>query len=212
MSVWNCLYDCFVLFSTFELSSQLSDTTVTNANSQRGSSASTDIQTVPATVDKSTQTESTLPGQDSGQDSGQDRVPLHGRVQSLQLEDALVEGPSVSEGNRAKLHRVPGMEEEDEEPEEDEGGGRGEQEKELTWASSVEEPIQPTTIRGLQREDLQDGSCSPEEPGSASASFKSSDQNLSSRSGPLSPIHEKEKALCVILPHCRVLYNLIIFP
>uniref|UniRef100_A0AAX7T4T3 EMAP like 3 n=1 Tax=Astatotilapia calliptera TaxID=8154 RepID=A0AAX7T4T3_ASTCA len=59
----NCLYDCFVLFSTFELSSQLSDTTVTNANSQRGSSASTDIQTVPATVDKSTQTESTPSGQ-----------------------------------------------------------------------------------------------------------------------------------------------------
>lgn len=200
----NCLYDCFVLFSTFELSSQLSDTTVTNANSQRGSSASTDIQTVPATVDKSTQTESTP----SGQDSAQDRVPLHGRVQSLQLEDALVEGPSVSEGNRAKLHRVPGMEEEDEEPEEDEGGGRGEQEKDLTWASSVEEPIQPTTIRGLQREDLLDGSCSPEDPGSASASFKSSDQNLSCRSGPLSPIHEREKALCVVLPHCRVLYNL----
>uniref|UniRef100_A0AAX7SJ86 HELP domain-containing protein n=1 Tax=Astatotilapia calliptera TaxID=8154 RepID=A0AAX7SJ86_ASTCA len=171
--------------------SQLSDTTVTNANSQRGSSASTDIQTVPATVDKSTQTESTP----SGQDSAQDRVPLHGRVQSLQLEDALVEGPSVSEGNRAKLHRVPGMEEEDEEPEEDEGGGRGEQEKDLTWASSVEEPIQPTTIRGLQREDLLDGSCSPEDPGSASASFKSSDQNLSCRSGPLSPIHEREKAL-----------------
>lgn len=171
--------------------SQLSDTTVTNANSQRGSSASTDIQTIPATLDKSTQTESTL----SGQDSGQDRVPLHRRVQSLQLEDALVEGPSVSEGNRAKLHRVPGMEEEDEEPEEDEGGGRGEQEKELSWASSVEEPIQPTTVRGLQREDLLDGSCSPEEPGSTSASFKSSDQNLSSRSGPLSPIQEGEKAL-----------------
>uniref|UniRef100_A0AAQ5ZYQ5 HELP domain-containing protein n=1 Tax=Amphiprion ocellaris TaxID=80972 RepID=A0AAQ5ZYQ5_AMPOC len=32
--------------------------------------------------------------------------------------------------------------------------------KELAWTSLVEEPIQPTTIRGLQREDFQDGSCS----------------------------------------------------
>uniref|UniRef100_A0A671X5Q0 EMAP like 3 n=1 Tax=Sparus aurata TaxID=8175 RepID=A0A671X5Q0_SPAAU len=58
-----------------------------------------------------------------------------------------------------------------------------EQEKELSWMSSVEEPIQPTTIRGLQREDFQDGSCSPEEPGSGSASVRTSEQNLISRSG-----------------------------
>lgn len=198
----NCLCDCFV-FSTFELSSQLSETVVTNANGQVGSSASVELQIPPATLDRSTQTEFTSPDQDAEQD----RVPLHRRVQSLHLEDALLGGehPPEPEEVRAKLHRVPGMEEEDEEPEEDEGGGRGEHEKELTWMSSVEEPIQPTTIRGLQREDFLDGSCSPEEPGSAS--FRSSDQNLSSRSGPLSPIHEGQKPLCVTLPHC-----LIIFP
>uniref|UniRef100_A0A8C4H7K4 EMAP like 3 n=1 Tax=Dicentrarchus labrax TaxID=13489 RepID=A0A8C4H7K4_DICLA len=66
------------------------------------------------------------------------------------------------------------------------------------WMSSVEEPIQPTTIRGLQREDFQDRSCSPEELGSGTTSVRTSDQNLSSRAGPLSPIQEGEKKpLCV---------------
>lgn len=150
----------------------------------------------PAMLDSSTQTEPTL----AGQDTGQDRVPIPSRAPSLNLEDALPLGEPVVEGPRAKLHRVPGLEEEDDEQEEDEEGG-GEQEKELSWTSSVEEPIQPTTIRGLQREDFQDGSCSPEEPGSASASVRTSDQNLSPRSGPLSPIQEGEKKpLCVISP------------
>ncbi|XP_030579061.1 echinoderm microtubule-associated protein-like 3 isoform X1 [Archocentrus centrarchus] len=166
--------------------SQLSDT-----NGQVGSSASVELQIRPATLDRSTQTESTL----LDRDAEQDRVPLHRRVQSLSLEDALLEGeqPPEPEGIRAKLHRAPGMEEEEEELEEDEGGRRGEHEKDLTWVSSVEEPIQPTTIRGLQSEDFLDGSCSPEEPGSAS--FRSSDQNPSPRSGPLSPIHEGQKPL-----------------
>uniref|UniRef100_A0A8D3A4V7 EMAP like 3 n=1 Tax=Scophthalmus maximus TaxID=52904 RepID=A0A8D3A4V7_SCOMX len=99
-------------------------------------------------------------------------------VQSLNLEDALPPGQHVA-GTRAKLHRTPGMEEEDEEQEEDEEGG--EQEKELSRTSSLEEPIQPTTIRGIQREDYQDGSCSPEEVGSASASVRTSDHNPRSR-------------------------------
>lgn len=149
----------------------------------------------PTTTDRSTQTEPTLPGQDTGHD----RVLLHRRVQSLQLEDALPPGQPVVEGTRGKLHRVPGLEEEDEEQEEDEEGV--EQEKDLSWMSSVEEPIQPTTIRGLQREDFQDGSCSPEEPGPGSPSVRSIDQNLSSRSGPLTTIQEGEKKpLCVFPP------------
>uniref|UniRef100_A0AAQ5X1U1 HELP domain-containing protein n=1 Tax=Amphiprion ocellaris TaxID=80972 RepID=A0AAQ5X1U1_AMPOC len=167
--------------------SQLSESTATNAN---GHIVSMDHQTKPATLDRSTQTEPTL----SVQDAGQDRLTLSRRVQSLHLEDALFPSEPLPEGTRAKLHRVPGMEEEDEEQEEDEEGG-GEQEKELAWTSLVEEPIQPTTIRGLQREDFQDGSCSPEEPGSASVSLRTSDQNLSSRSGPLSTIQEGQKPL-----------------
>lgn len=168
---------------------------MTNANGHIESPVSVKPRPRPATLDRSTQTEPPLPGQDTGQD----RIPLPRRVQSLQLEDALPPGEPV-EGMRAKLHRVPGMEEEDEDQEEDEEGG-GEQEKELCWSSSVEEPIQPTTIRGLQREDFQDGSCSPDELGSPSASVRTPDQNLSPRSGPLSPIKEGEKKpLCVISP------------
>ncbi|KAG7495720.1 echinoderm microtubule-associated protein-like 3 isoform X1 [Solea senegalensis] len=162
-------------------SSQLSGSIVTNTNGHIGSPASTKPR--PVSVDRSTQTESVL----QGGDAGQDKVPLHCRVQSLNLEDALPPGHPV-EATRAKLHRVPGMEEEDEE-EDDEVGG--EQEKELSWTSSVEEPIQPTTIRGLQREESHDGNCSPEEVvGSSSASLRASDQNLNSRCGPLSPIQE----------------------
>uniref|UniRef100_A0A7N8X077 EMAP like 3 n=1 Tax=Mastacembelus armatus TaxID=205130 RepID=A0A7N8X077_9TELE len=105
---------------------------------------------------------------------GQDRVPLPRRVQSLHLEDALLSGQSV-QGIRAKLYRIPGMEEEEQEEDEE---GRGEQEKDLGWTPSVEEPIQPTTIRSLQKEDFQDRSCSPEETCAALASVRTSDQNL----------------------------------
>uniref|UniRef100_A0AAQ4PNQ5 EMAP like 3 n=1 Tax=Gasterosteus aculeatus aculeatus TaxID=481459 RepID=A0AAQ4PNQ5_GASAC len=45
----------------------------------------------------------------------------------------------------------------------------------------------------LQRDDCQDRSCSPEELASPSTSVRTSDSNLSSRSGPLSPIQEGEK-------------------
>ncbi|KAK5848692.1 hypothetical protein PBY51_006285 [Eleginops maclovinus] len=164
--------------------SQLSDSVVTKSNGHIGSPVSMKQRPIAETLDRSTQTENPLPGQDSSQD----RVPLHRRVQSLQLEDALPPGQPVVEGTRAKLHRVPGLEEEDEEQEEDEEGG------ELSWTSSVEEPIITTTIRGLQREDFQDGSCSPEELGSPSASLRASEQNLSApRSGPLTAILEGEK-------------------
>lgn len=164
---------------------------MTNANGHIRNPVS--VEPRPVTLDRSTQTEPTFPGQDADQD----RVPPPRRAQSLHLEDALPSGQPVEE-TRAKLHRVPGMEEEDEEDEE--GGGK--QEKEMNWTSSVEEPIQPTAIRGLQNEIFQDRSCSPDELGSASPSVKTSDQNLSSRNGPLSPIQEGEKtALCVILPH-----------
>ncbi|XP_074480612.1 echinoderm microtubule-associated protein-like 2 isoform X1 [Sebastes fasciatus] len=168
--------------------SQLSDSIVTNTNGHTGSPVSMMPRPRPATLDRSTQTEPTLPGKDTGQE----RIPLPRRVQSLQLEDALLPGEHVAEGTRGKLHRVPGLEEEDEE--EDEEGG-GEQGKVLSRTSSVEEPIQPTTIRGLQREDFRDGSgsCSPEELGSPSASVPS----LSLRSGPLTAILEGEKKLLV---------------
>ncbi|XP_069374524.1 echinoderm microtubule-associated protein-like 3 isoform X1 [Paralichthys olivaceus] len=166
--------------------SQLSDSIVTNANGHIGSLKSTEPR--PVTLDRSTQTDPIF----RGQDAVQDMISLSRCVQSLNLEDALPPGQPV-EGTRAKLHRVPGMEEEDDEQDEDEEAG-GEQEKELSWTSSVEEPIQPTTIRGIQREDFQDGSCSPEEVASASPSVRTSDQNHSSRCGPLAPIQEGQKA------------------
>lgn len=163
---------------------------MTDANGLIESPVSKELQTRPATLDRSTQTEPSL----------QDRVPLPKRIQSLHLEDALLLGNSMLEGTRAKLHRTPGMEEEDEEQEEDEGVGEQE-------TLSVEEPIQPTMIRSHQREDSQDGSCSPEETGS----FRNSDQNLSSRSGPLSSIQEGEKSLCVLFPQCCFFLNHYLF-
>ncbi|CAN9509779.1 unnamed protein product [Ophioblennius macclurei] len=171
-------------------SSQLSESVVTKANGHIGGPLSTDFKPRPATLDRFTQTEPALPGLDTGQD----RVPLHRRVLSLQLEDALPPSPSASNETHAKLHRVPGMEDEDEEPEEDEEGG-GDQEKELAWASSVEEPIQRSSVRGLQREDFQDGSYSPEEPSSASASPKNSEHIPGTRSTPLAPTLKGQKTL-----------------
>uniref|UniRef100_A0A671X581 EMAP like 3 n=1 Tax=Sparus aurata TaxID=8175 RepID=A0A671X581_SPAAU len=92
---------------------QLSDSMVTNTNGHMGGSESMKPSPRPATLDRSTQTEPTLPGLDTQQ------VPLPRRVQSLQLEDALPPGEPAAEGTRGKLHRVPGLEE-DEEQEEDE--------------------------------------------------------------------------------------------
>ncbi|XP_072231899.1 echinoderm microtubule-associated protein-like 3 isoform X1 [Leuresthes tenuis] len=169
--------------------SQLSDSIVNSANGHIRSLLSMELQTRPATQDRSTQTEMTL----LLQNAGQIQHSLSRCSQSLQLEDALPPGQPMFEGTRAKLHRVPGMEEEDEDQEEDEGGG--EHEMELTWTSSVEESIQPTMIQCLQREDFQDGNCSPDDPGSAPVSVRTSDQYVSPRSGPLSPIQEGEKIL-----------------
>ena len=175
---------------------------MTNANGHIGSLKSIEPRAGPVTLDRSTQTDPVF----RGQDAVQDVVSLSRCVKSLELEDALPPGQPV-EGTRAKLHRVPGMEEEDEEQDEDDEAG-GEQEKELSWTSSVEEPIQPTTIRGLQREDYQDGSSSPEEVASPSASVRTSDPNLGSRCGPLATIQEGQKApLCVSSLHHRHLHN-----
>lgn len=152
-----------------------------------------EIQNKPTTVDTSTQTEPTV----LLQDAEQNRVQLLVQ-QSLQLEDALC--PGVEE-TRAKLHRVSGIEEE----EQDQEGGGGDQHKEGTWTSSVEEPIEPSTIRCLQREDCQDGGSSLDDSGS----LRGSNQSLSSRSGPLPPIQEGQKTLCVSVSHCCFLPNQI---
>ncbi|XP_037530859.1 echinoderm microtubule-associated protein-like 3, partial [Nematolebias whitei] len=163
--------------------SKRADNMVNNTNGHVGGPMSMEIQNKP-TVDMSTQTEPTV----LLQDAEQNRVPLARQAQSLQLEDALC--PGVEE-TRAKLHRVPGIEEEERDQEE----GGGDQQTEGTWTSSVEEPIEPSTIRCLQREDFQDGGSFLDNSGSAPGSLRGSDPSLNSRSGPLSPIQEGHKTL-----------------
>lgn len=179
------------------MSSQLSDHTVNNANGLIRSPMSIEVQSKPTMADRSTQTEPTV----LLQDVEQNKVQLSRQAQSLQLEDAL---PPSLEETRAKLHRVPGVGEE--QYEEEDGGG--DQPKEGTWVSSVEEPIQPSTVRSLQREDFQDRSSSLDCPGSGPSSLKGSDPSLNSRSGPLSPIQEGHKTLCVSSSHWRCLANI----
>ncbi|KAM6909073.1 echinoderm microtubule-associated protein-like 3 [Xenentodon cancila] len=166
--------------------------TVNSAKSHIGYINSKDLQIKPSAMDTSTQTEAIL----LLEDAGQNKVRLSQRAHSLNLEDALPSGQSAGNGNQANLHCIPRMEEEDEDQEDEEGEGGGrEREKELSWSSSLEQPIQPTTVRCLQGEDFQGGVCSLEEPGSAPASLRSTEQNLSSRSGSLSPIQEGQKKL-----------------
>lgn len=143
----------------------------------------------PATEDRWTQTDLDF----SGPVTWQGRVPLSNEIRGLQLEDMLPTPEPVAEGTRAKLHRTPGLEVED-----DLGGE--EQEKELSWPSSIEKPIEPTTIGDLHRGDSPSGTCSPDEFGLDSASVRSSvaENPSSSRCGPLAPIQEGEiKQLCV---------------
>lgn len=165
-------------------------------NSTEGENGSNGDSTFPAlvhktpTYDRATQTDLTP----LVQDQELDRVPLAltRPVQSLSLEDALPEGMSLTEEARAKFHHVQGLELE-------------EQEKDLSWASSVEEAIHPTAIRNLQRDDLQDPNGSTESLSSApqtqilGSPAPPKDLSASLRSGPLSTILKGEKKpLCVV--------------
>lgn len=186
-----------VLISVFlNISSQLLESIVSNVNGQNVNASSVASKSLikPATADRWTQTDSDF----SGPVTWQNRLSFSTEIRGLQLEDMLPSPEPVAEGTRAKLHRTPGLEEED-----DLGGE--EQEKEQSWASSIEKPIEPTTIgdfnRGdLRRGDSQGGTCSPDESGSDLASVRSSvaENPSSSRCGPLPPIQEGEtKQLCV---------------
>lgn len=142
------------------------------------------LQADPLTEDRSTQTEPPL----SGPAQSRLTLDLSRGVRSLQLEDGLPPDTSQSgEATRAKLHREAGIDEETEEPEEDEGGGG--QDKELGWACDLEEPIQPSSIKTLQRENCLERSSSPDEQ--SPTSTRGSEQNP--RSAPLSPIQEGDK-------------------
>ncbi|RXN06069.1 echinoderm microtubule-associated -like 3 [Labeo rohita] len=136
----------------------------------------------PSTSDRSTQTEPWIPNHEA--------VPLAltRGIQSLSLEDALTESVPYADETRTKLRG------EDEDADEYERG------KDQTWSSIVEETIQPTTIRTLQQqqskgsEDSQ-GSC-PQTPTSSSPA-PPKERTSSPHGGPLSPIREGEKMLCV---------------
>uniref|UniRef100_A0A8B9KFP7 EMAP like 3 n=1 Tax=Astyanax mexicanus TaxID=7994 RepID=A0A8B9KFP7_ASTMX len=118
------------------------------------------------------------------------RTPL-APSKSLCLEDALPEGVSLMEEALNKLHQ---------ETQEEESTNEEEREKDRSWRSLVEDPIQPTTIRTLQQ---QHSKSSEESQGSAPQTPTSSspappkEPSSSPHSGPLSPIMESEKILCV---------------
>uniref|UniRef100_A0A8C7ZI82 EMAP like 3 n=1 Tax=Oryzias sinensis TaxID=183150 RepID=A0A8C7ZI82_9TELE len=118
------------------------------ANGHTGSPAAAELQSRPASRDQSTQTEP------SPQEPDQNTLPPNDK--SLDPEGGCLCGQTLPNESRAKLVRVPGLEdeEEDDEDQDDEGG---EQEKELSLTSSMEESVQSDLVRGLQREDSHDG-------------------------------------------------------
>lgn len=136
----------------------------------------------PSTSDRCTQTEPWIPNHET--------VPLAltQPVQSLSLEDALLESVPFADETPIELHR------EAEAAEEVERG------KDQPWSSIVEDAIQPTTIRTLQKqhskgsEDSQ-GSC-PQTPTSSSPA-PPKEPTFSPHGGPLSLIREGEKMMCV---------------
>uniref|UniRef100_A0AAY4AFF5 HELP domain-containing protein n=1 Tax=Denticeps clupeoides TaxID=299321 RepID=A0AAY4AFF5_9TELE len=149
---------------------------------------------VPSTHDRATQTEHP-PGSSF---SGPEKVPLAltRTVQSLSLEDALLEGSALMEETGSKP-QCQGSEVE--EREEDEGVQK---EKENLWSSSVvEEHIHPTTIRSLQQSHQDLNGLTDELPGSSSQTRGSDSPGPPREQGPspLFPIHEEEKLpLCVL--------------
>ncbi|XP_005172258.2 echinoderm microtubule-associated protein-like 3 isoform X1 [Danio rerio] len=130
----------------------------------------------PSTSERCTQTDPWIPNHESFP------LALTRRVQSLSLEDALLEGTPFTDEIQTK----------EEDADEDEG------KKDQTWSSIVEDTIQPTTIRTLQQqhskssEDSQ-GSC-PQTPTSSSPA-PPKEPTSSPHGGPLSPIQEGEKTL-----------------
>ncbi|XP_052315347.1 echinoderm microtubule-associated protein-like 4 isoform X4 [Oncorhynchus keta] len=171
-------------------------------NGSNGDSTSPGLIHKTPTYDRATQTDLTP----LVQDQELDKVPLAltRPVQSLSLEDALPEGMSLTEEARAKFHHIQRLELE----EKDEEG----EEKDLSWASSVEDAIHPTAIRNLQRDDHQDPNGSTESLSSASQTPISrspappKDLSASPRSGPLSIILEgKKKPLSPLAQPCHTM-------
>ncbi|XP_055084870.1 echinoderm microtubule-associated protein-like 4 [Periophthalmus magnuspinnatus] len=161
------------------------NSSVHSTNGPTAAPVSAEPRTEPSTQDKFTQTEFPLPELETPQT--RPMLDLSWGIRSLHLEDGLPHADTNEsvESSRAKLHRVAGIDEEEED-----GGGEG-QDKELGWSSAIEEPIQPTNIRSLQREDYLDCSSSPDEQSPTSTLGRSPDQNQ--RSAPLSPILEGDK-------------------
>lgn len=185
-----CVKICLVLISIFpNISSQLLESIVNNVNGQNVNASSVPSKSLvrPATADRWTQTDSDF----SGAVTCQDRLSFPAEIRGLQLEDMLPE--PGTEGTCAKLCSTPGLEEEDE-------LGGEDQEKDLSWPSSIEKPIEPTAIGDLHRWAPQSGSCSRDDSCSDSASGRISmpETPSSPRCGPLTPILEGEaKQLCV---------------
>uniref|UniRef100_A0A8C2D6G0 EMAP like 3 n=1 Tax=Cyprinus carpio TaxID=7962 RepID=A0A8C2D6G0_CYPCA len=134
----------------------------------------------PSTCDRCAQTEPWIPNHET--------VPLAltQAAQILSLEDALPESIPFADETLIKLRR------EEEDVDEVESG------KDQTWSSIVEDAIQPTTIRTLQKqlskgsEDSQ-GSC-PQTPTSSSPA-PPKEPTSNPHGGLLSPIREGEKML-----------------
>ncbi|XP_065125980.1 echinoderm microtubule-associated protein-like 3 isoform X1 [Paramisgurnus dabryanus] len=134
----------------------------------------------PSTSDRCTQTEAWIPIYETAP------LALTQDIKSLSLEDALPEVVPFTEEPLTKLHR------EEEDMDEDE------REKDHTWSSVVEDTIQPTTVRTLQKQQSKGSEDSqgsgPHTPTSSSPA-PPRETTTSPHGGPLSPIQEGEKQL-----------------
>ncbi|XP_066536566.1 echinoderm microtubule-associated protein-like 2 isoform X1 [Hoplias malabaricus] len=153
---------------------------VTNSTENREGSRTHSVPSLkPNTIESSTQTDPWTPEPA--------RTPL-ATSKSLCLEDALPEGVSLMEDALNKLHQ---------DTQEVENCVE-EREKDRSWRSLVEEPIQPTNIKTLQH---QQSKSSEESQGSAPQTPTSSspappkESSTCPHTGPLSPIMEGEKTL-----------------
>lgn len=157
----------------------------------------------PSSQDRATQTELTL----EGLASGQERVPLAltRAVQSLSLEDALLEGTTVVQESLSKLEERGILEEEEGEDEDDQREeGAGGRVKDSTWTPGVEDTIQPTRLIRRAGAEAQNHNGSPDDQaGSAPLTPVSGSPGPHKDlcPSPLPPILEDEKKpLCVCPP------------
>lgn len=178
-----------VSFFLILLSSFFSHVPIAAVNGEGAKAYSNSNSLKTDTVERATQTQPWSPTHDWT------RLASTRTTKSLSLEDALTEGDSLIDEALVKASRE-SLEEDDSE----------EREGDKSWLSTVEESIQPTTVRSLQKQQSKSSEDSQGSAPQTPTSCSPAPPKEPVYSGPLTTILEGEKTLCVQTQSTMILF------